>query len=307
MSAELVPATSRGGLLRPVEDPAAIIAYKKELRDMIASSLTEGKDYGRVPGTERPILMKAGAETLCMLFGIEQDFEVVESQCETSRATPYSITKWVTADKPKNRAEEDQLKSQGKGRNKKFGDKWVWQIPITEQGQSEGLYRYLIKCRLVRRETGEIVASGLGSCSSLESKYIRAPHDAENTVLKMACKRAHVAATLSAFGLSDYFTQDLEDITDNAQSRQEAPNSEAKPPPNPGTEFLRSLGLSEPELAEFKGICADLDRKPSEVALESKSEGVDNAETLLVYARGLIANPAETKNPFEFACEVLCP
>src|SRR5690606_11474960 len=74
---------------------------------------------------------------------------------------------------------------------------------------SLGLYRYVYKCRIVRN--GQTIAEGVGTCSTLESKYIDRPRDCENTVCKMAQKRAFVAATLHAFGLSDRFTQDIED------------------------------------------------------------------------------------------------
>ena len=75
-------------------------------------------------------------------------------------------------------------------------------------GKSLGLYRYVIKC-YIKDHSEKTIGSGIGSCSTLESKYIDRPRDMENTVLKMAQKRALVAATLNAFGLSDRFTQDM--------------------------------------------------------------------------------------------------
>ena len=64
-------------------------------------------------------------------------------------------------------------------------------------------------------------------------------------------------------------------------------------PPNEGTEFLRSLGLDEPGLAEYKALCKALDRKPSEIAMDGKAEGVSTAEELLVFTRGLKPVPTE--------------
>ena len=46
----------------------------------------------------------------------------------------------------------------------------------------------------------------------MENKYVEDPRDRENTVLKMAQKRAFVGVTLNVFGLSDRFTADLEDM-----------------------------------------------------------------------------------------------
>jgi len=71
---------------------------------------------------------------------------------------------------------------------------------------------YKICCELIHIPTGHIVASGLGTANSLEKKHRNAqPWDIQNTLYKMACKRALVAATLNATAASDIFTQDLED------------------------------------------------------------------------------------------------
>jgi hypothetical protein len=49
------------------------------------------------------------------------------------------------------------------------------------------------------------------------------PMELDNTILKMAMKRAHIAATLNATGASRIFTQDVEDLTpshtDDTQER----------------------------------------------------------------------------------------
>lgn len=75
-----------------------------------------------------------------------------------------------------------------------------------------GFYRYRMSCVLIHRETGAVVGIGVGSCSSIESKYASRPNDLENTILKMAKKRCFVDAVLTAYALSDRFTQDLDDM-----------------------------------------------------------------------------------------------
>lgn len=60
---------------------------------------------------------------------------------------------------------------------------------------------------------GNIVAEGLGSCNSLERKYLKTDFATNlNTVLKIAKKRAFVDAILTATHASKVFTQDIEDI-----------------------------------------------------------------------------------------------
>lgn len=54
---------------------------------------------------------------------------------------------------------------------------------------------------------------GVGSCNSKEGKYRREdPFTLQNTILKMAKKRALIDAVLNVSGLSSNFTQDIEDI-----------------------------------------------------------------------------------------------
>ncbi|GIW60486.1 MAG: hypothetical protein KatS3mg087_1552 [Patescibacteria group bacterium] len=60
-------------------------------------------------------------------------------------------------------------------------------------------------------DSDNILSTGLGESTTLESRYSRNPRDFWNTVAKMALKRAQVAATISAYGLSGIFTQDLDD------------------------------------------------------------------------------------------------
>lgn len=76
------------------------------------------------------------------------------------------------------------------------------------------------KCTLYHIPTGQRVGSGEGLCSSKEKKYAYRKDgkpnenlpDVWNTVVKMANKRALVAATLVSTAASDIFTQDVEDM-----------------------------------------------------------------------------------------------
>ena len=41
--------------------------------------MREGVDYGVIPGTDKPTLLKPGAEKLCTLFGLTSRFEIIRS------------------------------------------------------------------------------------------------------------------------------------------------------------------------------------------------------------------------------------
>lgn len=88
---------------------------------------------------------------------------------------------------------------------------------------------YKIRCSLVHIPTGECHGTGLGACNSRERKYAKQPPwDIQNTLYKMACKRALVAAVLNATAASDIFTQDLED--DPEKYARQAQTQNDKPP-----------------------------------------------------------------------------
>ncbi len=173
----------RPSILRPLVQPGELIAAQNEIGELIVKALKKGVDYGLVPGTKgKETLFKAGSERLQKAFGCHTVFEVMTQEIDHDRVVKWSKQQWNSNTK---RREE-----------------------VT--GESLGLYRYVVRATVVG-PNGTVVGSGLGTCSSLENKYVDRPRDLENTIAKMAMKRAKVAATLDAFGLSDRFTQDMED------------------------------------------------------------------------------------------------
>lgn len=74
-----------------------------------------------------------------------------------------------------------------------------------------GFFQYQVKCRLFKGDT--LITEGVGTANTRESKWIKNdPYSVDNTVLKMARKRAMTDAALTVGALSDIFTQDLEDV-----------------------------------------------------------------------------------------------
>lgn len=191
---------------------------RREREEIISSVLVPGVDYGVIPGTDKPTLYKSGAEKVADCLNLCADYETVNQ-----------IEQWDPANP---------------------------------------LFVYAFRCRLIYRGAGVVVATGLGSCNSLEDKYRwrsatltcpscgkatvfkSKPEKGEgwfcwakkggcganfkaddpritgqptdkvpnqdvftqvNTMLKMAQKRALVAAVLN-LGFSEKFTQDMEDM-----------------------------------------------------------------------------------------------
>ena len=178
-----VAAIQRHGPIRPVVKPVELIEAHKEAASVIREALEDGRDYGRIPGAgDRKVLLKAGAERLSVAFGLRPVFSIISAEADHDREVHYT----------------DRYK---------------------KAAVSTGLYRYVVKCQLER--DGVVVGEGIGSCSTMEQKYVSRPRDCENTVLKMAKKRAQVDAVLSTLSLSDRFTQDV--VDDEAEPEQAAP------------------------------------------------------------------------------------
>jgi len=204
------------GLLRPVVRPAERIDAHKEAAAVLREALEDGRDYGAIPGAgAKKVLLKPGAERLCVAFGLRPVFSVVSSEADHDRVVDFV----------------DRFK---------------------KPTQSRGLYRYVVKCCLER--DGVVVGEGVGSCSTMEQKYVSRPRDSENTVLKMAKKRALVDAVLGTLSLSDRFTQDVgDDEVDQGESRAAVAPAPTRPTRD---ELVAAIG----DLFGQLGI-ADVDRK----------------------------------------------
>lgn len=82
-----------------------------------------------------------------------------------------------------------------------------------------GFFFYAVRCDLVKIVDGAeyIITSSYGSGNTREGRTgSQSPYDGANSALKMAQKRALVAAALSMGCMSDSFTQDIESDTEDA-------------------------------------------------------------------------------------------
>jgi hypothetical protein len=244
-------------LSRPTTPRALVLAealkedteQRAILAEYVEQHMTEGVDYGAIPGTPQEVeisvggkkkkmrknnLLKPGAEKLFDLFRCRPEYDFLAR--EVDRET--------------------------------------------------GLYSYEMRCRAVNRETNTVLNEGVGSASSYESKHryrnservcpqcgkpnIRKSKppkegwycwektggcganfskndpdildqevgkmvnpdlaDVANTVLKMAKKRAQVDCAIALARMSDIFTQDLDDTP--ASFANPDPPRKAAPPPS---------------------------------------------------------------------------
>jgi hypothetical protein len=99
----------------------------------------------------------------------------------------------------------------------------------------------ILRCHLLSA-SGDVLADGVGARS------LKQDNGDLNKALKMACKSAHIDATLRMAGLSEIFTQDLEDMPREATEGQQpeerpAPRQQRQAPAQkPQTQAPRSTG-----------------------------------------------------------------
>src|SRR5215470_12505837 len=50
-----------------------------KVQELMRLVMKDGEHYGVIPGTDKPTLLKPGAEKLCMTFRLDPDYETLEA------------------------------------------------------------------------------------------------------------------------------------------------------------------------------------------------------------------------------------
>lgn len=228
IEATTTPSTALAAQHNCSADLQRVIAQKIAIQGMMGKVLHDNVHYGTVPGTvkegEKPkkSLYKPGAETICMLFRLRPEYEVVTRREEPDflafevRCRLYHI-------------QTGELWGEGIGSVNSRESRYLNQImskvcpecgkPAIIRGKEEygggwlcypkkdgcGAKFAIADARIVD-QVGQIVSAKVW--------------EMHNTLIKMGQKRAHVAATLTATAASDFFTQDLEDLEEAAEGNE---------------------------------------------------------------------------------------
>ena len=188
--------------------------------DFVRTVMREGIDYGRIPGTDKPTLLKPGAEKLCTLFGLASRFELIRA-VEDWNGTQgngepffyylYRCQLW----------RDDRIIAEGDGSCNSFEQKYRYreaQRRCPACGQAaiiKGKEEYGGGWLCFRKKNG-CGAKFADDDAEITSQPVgRVPNeniaDQVNTIQKMAQKRSLIAAALLAVNGSEFFTQDGED------------------------------------------------------------------------------------------------
>lgn len=204
----------------PVMDVAAAVARYQQMVAFVGKVMEPNVDFGNIPGTDKPTLLKPGAEKLCTFFGLSATFDFVAS-----------IEDWTGQDHGEplfsytvkcRLLRGDQLVAEGIGSCNSWEKKYRYR-------QADRVCPKCGKPAIIKGKEeyggGWLCFGKKGGCgmkwpdgaSEIEGQTVGLvpnsdPAELLNTLQKMAQKRALVAATLVAVNASAFFTQDIEEM-----------------------------------------------------------------------------------------------
>jgi len=178
----------------------AIQARMQTIVEVMANVLEDGKDYGKIPGTDKPTLYKPGAEKLMLTFQLAA-MDPITDILSSSDEVHYRMRVPIES-------ADGRVVAVGVGEASSNEEKYRWRRPVCDE-------EFFETPEAMRREKW---MRGRDGGKNFKVKQIRtSPADVANTILKMAHKRAFIHGTLLATAASGVFNQDLEDFTRELQ------------------------------------------------------------------------------------------
>jgi hypothetical protein len=207
----------------------AAIEMKRQKKRFFESVMEEGKHYGIIPGCLKPSLYKAGAEMLLSNMGLQSAFgnelpPVLDYTGEAHGGEPMiKYNRHCTIYRQTGPTKDDRIViARASGSCSSWEDKYRYRgaervcptcgKPAIIKGKEE--YGGGFVCFKKKDGCGAKFKDNDAKITGQETGKVANPNviDLDNTILKMADKRALTAATLIATGCSDIFTQDVEDM-----------------------------------------------------------------------------------------------
>lgn len=287
--------------------PAASLAQMRErytmFGDFVRDVLHKGIDFEVIPGTDKPSLVKPGAEKLAAMFGLTPRFIMVRAtedwtgaehngepffyyvyRCELFRQDAFigscegSCNSWEK--KYRYRAGERKCPTCGKATiikgKAEYGGGWI--------------------CFAKKGGCGAKFKEGATEIESQQTGLVPNTDIADqvNTIQKMAQKRAFVGAVLIATNASEYFTQDVEEMAQfavEADYREETPAPAPVARPQPATEKMWKRWHELTEKADVLGI--HYPAMPDDVTAERLTEAGKALASTIREKEAMIASAGE--------------
>ncbi len=276
------------------------------LAQYVKQCMVEGTDYGRIAGADRPTLLKPGAEKLIDLFRCTPEFTLVP---EFSREDfEEGFFKYTFRCRILSR-DTGAVMAEGYGSANSRESRYRWR---TANRKCPTCGKEAIIQGKAEYGGGWVCFKRKGGCGE---KYVetderitqqtvgRVEHDniadLDNTILKMAKKRAQVDGAIALARCSDMFTQDVEDFTPAESGTVAASAAGATPAPVPALPRPTAVAFGP-----YKG------KAISEMTIEELSASIDLAHSKLQeqpkakWAKAMRENLAALETEVELRCRV---
>jgi hypothetical protein len=250
--------------IQPVSTDS-LVKQVNAIQHAMTAVMQDGVHYGLIPGCgDKPALLKAGAEKIGLMFrlGAHFDVEYIDLQGGHREVKVLCTLKSI---------QNSQVIGQGVGSCSTMESKYryagsekvltsvqvpknYWDSRSTEVLASALGNTYPAKMLLAVREGGQWFIAVKGE--KAERKDLA---DVYNTILKMAKKRAHVDAIITATAAGDIFTQDIEENPPEVLPREQ----QITPKP-----AQRTMSPEQKKADEDRPLPA-MDRQPPEAATVS--------------------------------------
>jgi hypothetical protein len=212
-------ALSESVRLMPVLSTNEFKQQLKALQEIVGEYLTKDVDYGKQPGTDKDTLFKSGAEKLSEIYAMRPEYEIVDSTQDFDEGLFKYTIKCVLIDKRNGSQRGEGIASCNSYESKYRYRKGTRKCPdcgkeAIIKGKAEYGGGWL--CWQKKEGCGAKWADGASeiegqSVDRVENENLA---DTDNTILKMAKKRALVDAVVSTTRSSGIFTMDIEDFID---------------------------------------------------------------------------------------------
>lgn len=228
--------------MMPVMNITDAIERRNQVVSFVKQIMVEETDYGTIPGTNKPTLLKPGAEKLATFFGLSKRFDIIE-RTEDWTGNQHNGEPFFYYLYRCSLYRGDLLIAEADGSCSSFESKYRYRraervCPNCGQAtiiKGKDQYGGGWVCWKKKDGCGATFAEDDEVITGQEVGRVVNPDvpDQANTILKMAQKRALIAAVLLGVNASEFFTQDLEDypidIIDVEPQPVEQPKAEPKP------------------------------------------------------------------------------
>lgn len=222
-----------------------VVGQVKLIQQVVGAVMKDGEHYGKIPGCgPKPTLLKPGAEKLSVTFRLVPEYKIDKTELPNAHRE-YEVVCLLT------HAPTGTFFGTGVGSCSTMETKYRYRKaeqkcpkcgePAVIRGKKEYGGGWL--CFKNKGGCGAKFKDGDASIENQEMGRVEHdnPADYYNTVMKMAKKRAHVDAILTATAASDIFIQDVEDYTDY----KDLPNAHENIPESVRDEEEKTAAASE--------------------------------------------------------------